>query len=93
MVRERGVHPERRESLILPLTLPEGSEAARLDSAGEGENACCKHPVELGKDPGLTVRDRAGAVRLSFGSRGALTRALDYQETVMYTQQCVTTKP
>ena len=87
------MYHERQESLILSLTLLEGSEAARLDSAGEGENACCKHPVELGKDPGLTVRDRAGAVRLSFGFRGALTRALDYQETVMYTQQCVTTKP
>lgn len=90
---ERGVYPEGQESLTLSLTLLEGSEAARLDSAGEGVNACCEHPVELGKDPGLTVRDRAGPLRLSFGSRGVLTRALDYQETVMYTRQCVTTKP
>ena len=92
-MQKYGVYHERRESLILPLTLLEGSEAARLDSVGEAVNACCEHPVELGKDPGLTVRDRAGRLRLSFGSRGVLTRALDYQKTVMYTRQCVTTKP
>lgn len=66
---------------------------ARLGSVGEGVNACCEHLVELGKDPGLTVRDRADCARLSFGFRGALTRALDYRKIVMYTQQCVTTKP
>ncbi|EFF79294.1 hypothetical protein HMPREF0970_01842 [Schaalia odontolytica F0309] len=87
------MYHERRESLILPLTLLEGSEAARLDSVGEAVNARCEHPVELGKDPGLTVRDRADCARLSFGCRGILTRALDYQKTVMYTRQCVTTKP
>lgn len=90
---EHGVYHERQESLILPLTLLEGSEAARLDSVGEAVNARCEHPVELGKDPVLTVRDRAGRLRLSFGSRGVLTRAFDYQETVVYTRQCVTTKP
>ena len=90
---EHGVYHERQESLILPLTLLEGSEVARLDSVGEGVNVCCEHLVELGKDPGLTVRDRADCARLSFGFRGALTRALDYRKIVMYTQQCVTTKP